>query len=434
MISQEENDELTSVGPDTPGGRLLRQYWYPVVTEEQLQSETVLPVRLLGENVVVFRDGGGRLGAVSERCAHRGASLAYGFPEADGLRCPYHGWKFDTEGRCLETPNTSPDSPKFRSDCAIRSYPAQTLGGLVFVYLGPLPAPALPRYDLFTKVEDDLTFRDIGYAVIPCNWLQIMENSCDPIHVEWLHGRYFNYHLERIGEQPTELLGGRHVQIGIDRFEHGLIKRRLREGQSEEHDDWTIGHPVVFPNILKVGGKGMGSFQIRVPIDDHNTLHFWYVIFTVPPSDRGLVEAVRGLPSNYEVKLRDESGRFLVNTIDSQDAMAWVTQGAVADRSNERLCSSDRGVVVFRNMLREQIHASESGRLPINVIAADVPAPEVLPLPLEEKALGIGGGSDNYFAEYLRTQSLYSHRVREAVRLIDESQGRAPRDLIGQSV
>jgi 5,5'-dehydrodivanillate O-demethylase len=429
MIEAEENVRFTSVGPDTAGGRLLRHYWYPVATEERLQTEPVLPVRLLGENIVVFRDGRGRLGALAERCPHRGASLAYGFPEIDGLRCPYHGWMFDIEGECLETPNTSPDSPRFRAECSVGSYPVQTLGGLVFVYLGSLPAPALPRYDLLTREENETTFRDIGYAVIPCNWLQIMENSCDPIHVEWLHGRYFNYHLERVGEEATEVLGGHHVRIGIDLFEHGLIKRRLREGQSEEHDDWKVGHPVVFPNILKVGGRGMGTFQIRVPMDDENTLHFWYVIFTVPDSDREMVEQVRRLPSTYEVQIQDPSGRFLVNTIDSQDAMAWVTQGRITDRSNEHLCSSDRGVIVFRNMLREQLEASEAGRLPMNVIPDDGTAPAVLPLPMEEKALGIGGGRQNYFAEYLRTQSLYSHRVRAAVRFIDESLGRPPRDL-----
>ena len=430
MIDAEENVRFTRVGPGTPGGKLLRNYWYPITTEERLTAEPVQPVRLLGEDLVVFRDGKGTLGLVDERCPHRGASLGYGYPEVEGLRCPYHGWMFDSQGKCLDTPNTSPDSPKFRASCAITSYPVRTMGGLVFAYLGPDPPPVLPRYDLFTVEEDETTFRDVGWAVVPCNWLQIMENSCDPIHVEWLHGRFFDYHLEKAGQDPTTLVSGHHIKMSFDLFEHGLIKRRLREGQSESHDDWTIGHPTIFPNFLKVGGRGMGSFQIRVPMDDENTLHFWYCVFKLPDSQRSVVEQVRRLPYTYEVQIRDSSGRFLVNTLDSQDAMAWVTQGPIADRTREHLCSSDRGIVLFRNMLRAQLEVSDAGQRPMNVFQDDGAEQPILSLPLEDKELGIGGDSENEFATYLRTQSLYSQRVQVGVRLIDASLGLPPRELV----
>lgn len=429
MMDAATNERLTRVGPGTPGGTLLRNYWYPIAAEERLAEDPVHRFRLLGEDLVLFRDGSGRLGIVTERCPHRGASLGYGFPEPEGLRCPYHGWMFNTKGECLDTPNMAPDSPRFRAKCSIDAYEVRTLGGLIFAYLGPRPAPALPHYDLFTVEEDETTFRDIGAVVIPCNWLQIMENSCDPLHVEWLHGKFFNYHLERAGEEPTTLLGGRHVRIAVDPFEHGLIKRRLREGQAEDHDDWAVGHPVVFPNILKVGGRGMGSFQIRVPIDDENTLHFWYVIFKVPESQRGITEQVRRQPVTYDVQIRDSTGRFLTDTIDSQDAMAWVTQGPIADRAAENLCKSDRGVVMFRTMLQEQIDRAQAGQLLLNVTPDDGSSPAVVKLPMEDKELGIASGRQNHFTEYLRTQSLYSHRVREAVRLIDESLGQPRRDL-----
>jgi 5,5'-dehydrodivanillate O-demethylase len=256
MLHPDLNERLTRVGAGTPAGDLYRRYWLPVATESDVAANPVKRVRLLGEDLVLFRTEEGELGLVTERCPHRGASLGYGFPDGPGLRCPYHGWQFSPRGECLEQPNQAPDSPQLRERSRIRGYPVRALGGLVFAYLGPDQAPALPLLDLFAAREGPGRFRDIGYAVIPCNWLQIMENSFDPTHVEWLHGRLYNYHLERAGEEPT-ILGGHHIKIGFDLVDYGIIKRRLREGQTEEDEEWKVGHPVYFPHILKVGGYGL---------------------------------------------------------------------------------------------------------------------------------------------------------------------------------
>ena len=417
MMSVELNDRLTQVGQGTPMGALQRQYWHPITTESSLSRTPVQRVRLLGEDLAVFRDLSGRLGLVPERCPHRGALLSYGFPDTDGVRCPYHGWLYSAGGQCLEQPNQSQDSPRFRDECGIIAYKAAAMGGMIFGYLGPDPAPELPPWDLYTREQSPTSFRDIGWAVIPCNWLQIMENNMDPTHVEWLHGRLFDYHLQRAGAEPSPVFGVHHTKLGFDHFEHGLIKRRLREGQSEEDDDWKVGHPVVFPNLVKVGSHWMASFQVRAPIDDEHTLHFWYTWYEVPAGHEDVVEAVLELEEDYPVRLFNEDGSFSMEHVDSQDAMVWLGQGTRAQRQGEHLCQGDRGVVMFRKQIEDQLEVFESGKDAMNVFRAPIRGP--LALPVEHKEDGIGGGAGNPLGSFLRTQGLYSKRLNLAIRLLD---------------
>jgi 5,5'-dehydrodivanillate O-demethylase len=180
MISAEENVRITRVGRGTPAGELLRRYWHPIAGVSELADRWTMPMKLLGEDLVLYKDRGGRFGLIAEACPHRRASMQYGIPEADGIRCPYHGWKFDGTGRCLEMPN-EPEGSTFAERTQTDGYPVQELGGMLFAYLGPQPAPLLPRLDGFVVPD---TIRMCGKAVVPCNWLQIMENSLDPVHTE----------------------------------------------------------------------------------------------------------------------------------------------------------------------------------------------------------------------------------------------------------
>src|SRR5712692_7361695 len=272
MLTKEANQRLTQVGPGTPMGSLLRRYWYPIATTTELEQELILPVRLLGEDLALFKTEQGALGLVAERCPHRGASLAYGIPEEDGLRCCYHGWKYDVSGQCIEQPAESPEST-FCQRVRVPAYSVQEMGGLVWGYLGPQPAPLLPRYDLF--VLDNLE-REIGCTHLPCNWLQIMENTMDPVHLEFLHTKYFNFRLRKQGK-PAIMQERRHLKIAFDVFEFGIMKRRLLEGDPEDADDWQVGHPLVFPNILALGGANGPRFEIRVPTDDtHSTVYHYF--------------------------------------------------------------------------------------------------------------------------------------------------------------
>lgn len=358
MLSKELNDRLTRVGPGTPMGNLLRRYWYPIARTPELDEEPVLAVTLLGENLALFRSDDGTLGIVSQRCPHRGASLAYGIPEEDGLRCPYHGWKFSRTGVCLEQPAEPPEST-FKDRIRVPAYPVEELGGLIWTYLGPEPVPLLPRWDIL--VRDDLD-RSIGVTHLPINFLQAMENSMDPIHFEWLHAVYGNYVNKRQGKPPA-MTPRRHEQIAFDVFEYGIYKRRLLEGEDPEtSEDWLTGHPVIFPYILAVGDHSRPTLQIRVPVDDTHTLHYWYRADLRTPGAEPKPVVISDVPYVHK------NGRLVVETINGQDMMAWVTQGEISDRTTERLGTSDKGVILYRNLLMEQIEKVERGEDPMGVI------------------------------------------------------------------
>jgi 5,5'-dehydrodivanillate O-demethylase oxygenase subunit len=357
-LTQEQNDRLTRVGPGTPMGSLLRRYWHVVAAASELEPESVISKRLLGEDLALYRSEDGELGLLSRKCAHRGAGLDYGIPEPGGLRCPYHGWKYDKTGLCIETPAEPPEA-NFVGRVRIPGYPVQELGGLIWAYMGPEPTPLLPRWDLL--VRDDLE-RNIGMARLPINFLQAMENSLDPVHFEYLHGMFGNFMMKKQGRPPAMTVR-KHVKMAFDPFELGIRKRRLLEGQPEDDDDWTTGHPVLFPTILTVNTGANPMLQIRVPVDDTTTIHYWYLTSPRP----------EGAPPQTTVPMwdnpfRNPDGRLKGDTTNSQDMLAWVTQGEIADRTTERLGSSDRGIMMYRRMLLEQMEKVERGEDPLGVI------------------------------------------------------------------
>lgn len=380
MLTQEQNDALTQIGPGTPMGGVLRNYWYPVAFTRELNEFPIKSTRLLGENFAVFQTREGGYGIVAEKCPHRGASLVYGIVEDDGLRCGYHGWKFATNGDCLEILAEPDSSEKFRADCGVRAGEAQELGGLIWAYVGNGPAPELPRYEAYTMHGH----RDMGHAIIPCNWLQIMENAVDPYHVEALHGNYFEFIAEQTGmEMPGSFGGNKHEKVAFDNFEHGIIKRRLLVGQDEESDDWKIGHPLVFPYKMWVGGNGVYQMQIRVPVDDTHTNVIFYTVHA--PDGIDIPEEVHTV--DYPIDWQHEDGRFIVDYIEGQDIMAWVSQGEIADRVNEKITKSDVGVIACRRMFRDAIEAVAAGKDPIAVIREPH---DIIKLPLERSKFGRG--------------------------------------------
>ena len=360
MLSAEENERLTRVGPGTPAGELLRRYWHPVATSAELAANPVKGARLLGESLTLFRDRRGRLGLVAQRCAHRGVDLKHGIPEPEGLRCPYHGWMYDTAGRCVEQPGEAPEH-QFKETVRLESYPVQELGGLIWGYLGPRPEPLLPRWDLFVL---DGVFRQVGTTMLPCNWLQCQENSVDTIHTEHLHGRFGAYVLERLKStdqrqiQRFRRVGRRHVKIDFERVPVGIQKYRLLEGEPEDAEGWRVGHPLVFPNYVRIGQLGYAEFQMRVPVDDTHTWHLGYQVFFPGPD----AAAPRQDPvPAFEVPIEDMPDFVL-----GQDLMVWASQGECVDRTAERLASSDRGILMFRELLKEQIEVVRNGGDPMN--------------------------------------------------------------------
>ena len=180
MLTKEENERMTRVGPGTPGGEFLRRYWFPISVAAELTDENPTKfIRILGENLVLFRDKSGRVGLIEDRCSHRGASLVYGRVEERGIACAYHGWLYDIEGNCLETP-PEPAESKFRLTVKPKAYPVQKFVGLYWTYMGPQPAPFIPKYDVW--VRKDGIRKIFIQPQLDCNWVQPMENSVDPAH------------------------------------------------------------------------------------------------------------------------------------------------------------------------------------------------------------------------------------------------------------
>lgn len=401
MESLEHNKTLTQVGKGTPMGELMRRYWQPMAAADDMQNAWTKRVRLLGEDLVLFKDRQGRLGLIAEQCPHRRASFAFGIPTQDGIRCPYHGWEYSAQGKCLNQPN-EPDNCAFRDKVATDAYPVQELGGVLFAYMGPLPAPLLPRFDGFV-VEGAI--RMLGRVVLPVNWLQIMENSLDPIHTEWLHGHQHEFQKEQEGIKVA--ISAHHLKIDFKEFEFGITKHRLLEGHSEDDDDWKVGHPIVFPNMLAVGNGDEKSryyaFQIRVPVDDTHTLHLWYTAY-MPPQGAVVPPHLLEKVHTYEVPYQDAQGHYIMDNVDGQDMMAWISQGAIADRSKENLASTDRGVAMYRRTLRRELKKIEQGLDPMALVRDPVRNVRI-DLPNEKKK---HHNSDGFTSFMMRTHARFS--------------------------
>jgi 5,5'-dehydrodivanillate O-demethylase len=401
-VTPEQAEALTRVGRGTPMGELFRRYWLPIAASVELTAGAAMPVRILGEDLALFRTTSGETGLVDARCPHRGTSLAEGFADDTALRCPYHGWAFDPCGQCVEvTALTNRERTMARA--ATTAYPVGELGGLVFAYLGPPPAPTLPRFDLFVA---DHALRDIGRALIPCNWLQIMENSVDPVHLEWLHGNHLGQVRATRGQPAPKRYARRHVEIGFDEYEHGIVKRRVLEGGSRDDDDWAVGHPLVFPNMVRVGSHRQHRFQIRVPVDDTHTLHWWYSCY-FPAHSTGALQQTE-IPV-YEVPFRDEHG-YIVDFVDGGDIMTWVSQGPIADRTRELLVDTDRGIVLLRRMLLREADRVAAGLDPLGVSRMEDEA--VIELTQEENKYGDGAA---FLAEALDATHVRYSPLREQI-------------------
>ena len=367
-MRQDENEMLTRVGPGTPAGALLRRYWHPVSLAAELTEEKPIQrVSLLGEKLVVFRLPLGpnksepRYGLVAEQCRHRLASLAYGRVDHEGIRCPYHGWKYSLDGRCLETPPEPSDSKYYR-EIRQPAYPVQKLAGLLFAYLGPEPAPLLPRWDVLVR-EDGRRWITVE-SVIECNWLQAMENSVDPSHLYWLHREtaYLGREMRAYQEKHDFI-----------RFEYGIVKRRTTPGKTPGDAPHVDEHPLVFPTTLRmvspaIRGSGRAPYrhnvQIRVPRDDTHT-QVYRVNFIPSVTERS--PQADDPPHEYR-PLKTPEGEYDMDIVSAQDSMAWETQGAIADRTQEHLGVADRGIVIFRKLVKDQIEIVAKGGEPMGII------------------------------------------------------------------
>ncbi len=394
MLTAAKNELLTRVGPGTPMGTLLRRYWMPIGGAAEFDKISIKPIRLMGEDLVLYKDLGGRFGLVDRHCPHRRADLSYGWVEPHGIRCSYHGWLMDETGECLEQPYEDTASPKpSKSNCGIRAYAVREIAGLLFAYMGPQPAPELPVWEPFTWGNG---FREIVLADVPCNWFQCQENSCDPVHFEWMHDNWSNRQHGADGNTAPK-----HLKVQFEEFDHGFIYKRVREGQPEDSRYWTVGRLALWPNGFYLGSH----FEWRVPVDDENTLSVAWFFIRVP---QGREPYVQKCVPTWTSPIKDANGRWISSHVINQDIVAWVGQGRIADRTLENLRSSDIGISMMRQRFFAEMEAVAEGRDPMGVIR-DPAAARSVALPNMMREINTEGLP----LEELRKHPLFGPRFRE---------------------
>lgn len=356
----EPDPELTRVGPGTPCGELMRRYWHPICLSAELK-DLPRPVRILGEDLIAFRDGRGRAGLLFFRCSHRGASLEYGRVEGRGLRCCYHGWLYDVEGNVLDMPLEPAGNP-FLKRIQHPCYPVREFGGLVFGYLGPPnEMPEFPVYDVWRNEGGALKAR-MGPRVggpMNCNWLQAEENLMDALHTFWLHTLHS-------GEQfPSRAYGIKPDALKYEETEMGMrfvLTRKLPGGRW-----WDLIWEMIMPlNVHLVYTDEPKSEKVRS------------VSFCVPVDDtHQLGAAIRWLPDDEPERpagreqlapggRQDTSYEFTQRHPDDKEAVEG--QGPIALHGLEHLASSDKGVILFRRILKQAIQAVKDGKEPKGII------------------------------------------------------------------
>jgi phenylpropionate dioxygenase-like ring-hydroxylating dioxygenase large terminal subunit len=374
MLSPEINELLTRPGAGTPMGELFRQYWMPALLAEELPADDCPPVRvkLLSERLIAFRDSSGRYGLIDEFCAHRGVSLWFGRNEQGGLRCAYHGWKYDVTGQCVEVPS-EPEGSRFPRKVKLKGYPLVRIGDVLWTHMGdPSRCPPLPDWE-FAHVAPEQTYTSKRWQ--QCNWLQALEGGIDSSHVSWLHsgglkddplfkgarGNRYNMSDMKPFFEVAEADGG--LFIGARRnAEEGLYYWRIT--------------PWVMPNFTMIPPRGdhpvHGHFW--VPIDDENC---WTYSFDYHPTRALTGEERQAMKDGYGVHnryvpgtyrpLQNKDNDYLMDReaqrrgetfsgvwgIAMQDASLQESMGPVVDRSKERLVSTDSGIIQARIRLRK---------------------------------------------------------------------------------
>ena len=378
MLKTEINELLTQTGRGTPMGELFRHYWVPALLAEELPENDAPPVRvkILSERLIAFRDSEGRYGLIDEFCAHRGVSLWFGKVEECGLRCAYHGWKYDVTGQCVEVPS-EPENSNFARKVKLTSYPLMKVGDILWTYMGDSEhQPPRPEFE-FCQVRPEQTFTSKRWQ--ESNWLQALEGGIDSSHVSWLHsGGLKNDPLFKGAKGNEYNLRDLRPFFEVAEADGGLFIGARRNAEDGKYY-WRIT-PWVMPSFTMVPPRGdhpvHGHFW--VPIDDENT---WVYTFdyhptrALTPDERQAMQAGHGVHSrNIPGTYRPEENKDVdylmdreaqkrgdtfsgVRGIAQQDASLQESMGPIVDRTKERLVSSDTGIIKARQKLRKAVEA-----------------------------------------------------------------------------
>jgi phthalate 4,5-dioxygenase oxygenase subunit len=386
MLSPEENELVTHVGQGTPMGKTMRRYWIPACMTSEIAEPDCPPVRvrLLGEDLVAFRDSDGRIGLIEEFCPHRRVSLFFGRNEECGLRCVYHGWKFDVEGNCVDQLNEPPEH-QFKHKVHIDAYPTVELGGIVWAYLGP--ADKIPAPPKFAWTQVPPTHRHVSKVVEECNWLQALEGGIDTSHAPILH-RLLTDNSTRGGIKPSNpFVRGKAPNLVVDITDYGYLYAGVRPlGDSDVHIR-TYHFVMPFHQIRpsrSESGLPTDAGHIWVPIDDETCMVYNWAYST---TDAPLTEAdrlERGIgngPDHVDQKtFRSKQNRSNnygldrevqctesytgIDGVNQQDRALQESMGAIVDRSKEHLGPADKAIIQARRLLRQAVKTVEAGGTP----------------------------------------------------------------------
>ncbi len=376
MLSKELNDLITQTGPGTPGGKLLRQYWQPIATSEEMPvGGAPMPIKIMSEELVLFRDDKDRLGLIGLHCAHRGTDLSYGRVENGGLRCLYHGWLFDIEGKCIDQP-AEPDDKKFCHKVRQSSYPVKEYGGVIWTYMGEGEAPLIPAFQfLDCPPENRIAFR----VIQDCNYLQGLESSTDPSHVSYLHRMGMLPGDERSTSDARLFSEDTSPRLSIENVSYGCriyALRRMKNGENYVRVNNYI-YPCGTTPVTEA--PGVRGYQGRwyVPIDDQTHARFeffWKARDIDKKALRGIRNAnvgndnhhLRSAANRYlqdrEEQKRDDTFCGMGRYIPAHDAFAIETQGRIQDRSLEHLGSTDVVIIEVRKALTNAIKQMQEGK------------------------------------------------------------------------
>jgi phenylpropionate dioxygenase-like ring-hydroxylating dioxygenase large terminal subunit len=378
MLRAEVNELLTQTGPGTPGSDLFRQYWLPALLAEELPENDCPPVRvkILSERLIAFRDSEGRYGLIDEFCAHRGVSLWFGRVEECGIRCAYHGWKYDATGQCLEVPS-EPEGKNFARKVRLTSYPLVKVGDVLWTYMGdPETRPELPEFE-FTQVPPEQTYASKRWQ--ESNWLQALEGGIDSSHVAWLHSGGLKSDPLFKGTKGNEYsMADLKPFFEVAEADGGLFVGARRNAE-EGHYYWRIT-PWVMPSFTMVPPRGDHPVHghIWVPIDDENC---WVYTFDYHPLRALTTDERQAMRDGHGVHSRNVPGTYRpqenkdvdylmdraaqksgetfsgVRGIAQQDASLQESMGPIVDRTKERLVATDTGIIKARKKLRVAIEA-----------------------------------------------------------------------------
>ena len=382
MLSREENELITRVGPGTPMGTLMRRYWIPALLSQELLEPDCPPVRmrLLGEDLVAFRDSQGRVGLLDEHCSHRGTSLFYGRNEACGLRCIYHGWKYDIHGNVLETP-AEPAGSTLKNKVHHTAYPCKEAAGVVWTYMGPNDKiPLLPNYEWMALPLDHLY---VTKSLQDCNYLQGLEGECDSSHLSILH-KAFTETQHGAGDQDMYAADSAPQLDGLE-TNYGIRMISCRKADASTIYLRVSNFVMPCHGFIPTGGlKGNAegyTVHSHVPIDDEHSLRFNVHFRRNRPvraderqHDHEIgpdFRKIRNRQNNY-LQEREQQQRDtftgMGRTFLTHDSCATESMGSIYDRSREHLGVSDITVIAVRKFLLQCVQALDSGREPPHVI------------------------------------------------------------------